>query len=98
MICEKVGRNEWKALKVGETGIFTLPSEKAVENAVMDIPDAMIDTQAGNIAEDYAHNLGVSKDGQGHIDSNEALILGYAYGQTWGRWNTLFQKIRIVKE
>ncbi len=33
MICEKVGRNEWKALKVGETGIFTLPSEKAVENA-----------------------------------------------------------------
>ena len=33
MICEKVGRNEWKALKVGETGIFTLPSEKAVESA-----------------------------------------------------------------
>lgn len=33
MICEKVGRNEWKALKVGETGIFTLPNEKAVESA-----------------------------------------------------------------
>jgi hypothetical protein len=33
MICEKVGRNEWKALKVGEAGIFTLPSKKAVENA-----------------------------------------------------------------
>ncbi|MBR2529023.1 MAG: trigger factor [Blautia sp.] len=31
--------------------------EKAVENAVMDIPDAMIDTQARNIAEEYAHNL-----------------------------------------
>lgn len=33
MICKKVGRNEWKSLKVGETGIYTLPSEKAVESA-----------------------------------------------------------------
>lgn len=33
MICEKVGRSEWKHLKVGETGIFTLPNAKAVEVA-----------------------------------------------------------------
>ena len=33
MILEKVGRKEWKDLKVGETGIFTLPNERAVENA-----------------------------------------------------------------
>jgi hypothetical protein len=33
MICDKVGRNEWKNLNVGETGIFTLPNEKAVESA-----------------------------------------------------------------
>ena len=33
MICEKVGRAEWKALKIGETGVFTLPDEKAVEGA-----------------------------------------------------------------
>ena len=31
MKLEKVGRGEWKALKVGEIGIFTLPNAKAVE-------------------------------------------------------------------
>ena len=30
---ERVGRKEWKALQVGETGIFTLPNQSAVENA-----------------------------------------------------------------
>lgn len=33
MICEKVGRKEWEDLKVGETGVFTLPDERAVESA-----------------------------------------------------------------
>ena len=33
MIKEKVGRNDWKSLKVGETGVFTLPDERAVESA-----------------------------------------------------------------
>lgn len=33
MICEKVGREQWKNLKVGETGVFTLPNEKAMETA-----------------------------------------------------------------
>lgn len=33
MNCDKVGRKEWKDLKVGDTGIFTLPNELAVENA-----------------------------------------------------------------
>ena len=47
---------------------------------------------------DYAHNLGVSKDAQGHINSDDALLLGYAYGKDWGRWNTLFQWIKIVQE
>ena len=31
MVVEKVGRSEWKSLKVGEIGIFTLPNAKAVE-------------------------------------------------------------------
>lgn len=31
MKLDKVGRSEWKALKVGEIGIFTLPNAKAVE-------------------------------------------------------------------
>lgn len=31
MVVEKVGRAEWKALKIGEIGIFTLPNAKAFE-------------------------------------------------------------------
>jgi hypothetical protein len=33
MIVEKVGRKHWQDLKVGETGVFTLPDERAVESA-----------------------------------------------------------------
>lgn len=33
MKLDKVGRNEWKNLKIGEIGIFTLPNAKAVEVA-----------------------------------------------------------------
>ena len=33
MVAEKVGRAQWSALKVGETGVFTLPNERAVECA-----------------------------------------------------------------
>lgn len=30
---EKVGRKDWESLRVGETGVFTLPDERAVESA-----------------------------------------------------------------
>ena len=33
MVKEKVGRSDWKQLKVGETGVYTLPDERAVESA-----------------------------------------------------------------
>ena len=33
MVKEKVGRSDWESLKVGETGVFTLPDERAVESA-----------------------------------------------------------------
>ena len=33
MIKEIVGRSDWKSRKVGETGVFTLPDERAVESA-----------------------------------------------------------------
>ena len=33
MICKKVGREEWKNLKVGETGVYTLPNKDAFEAA-----------------------------------------------------------------
>lgn len=48
--------------------------------------------------EDYAHNLGVAKNKQGHIFSDEELLIGYAYGKNWGRWNTKFQHFQLKYE
>ena len=45
--------------------------------------------------EDYAHNMGVAKDVNGHIDTKEDLLIGYAYGPDWGRWNTRFQHVQV---
>ena len=33
MICENVTRDDIRAIKIGQTGIFTLPNAKAVESA-----------------------------------------------------------------
>lgn len=33
MICEKVSRNDVRAIKVGKTGVFQLPNHKAVATA-----------------------------------------------------------------
>ena len=33
MVKEKVGRSDWKQLKVGDTGVYTLPDERAMESA-----------------------------------------------------------------
>lgn len=33
MICEKVTRDDIRAIKVGEMGVFVLPNAKAVESA-----------------------------------------------------------------
>ncbi|MBQ2001882.1 MAG: hypothetical protein II240_01115 [Bacteroidaceae bacterium] len=35
MVVEKVGRPQWNALKVGEIGIFTLPTQKAKACAIV---------------------------------------------------------------
>ena len=48
--------------------------------------------------EDYAHNLGVAKSEEGWIDSSKDLLFGYAYGKDWGRWNTIFQHLRLYYE
>ncbi|MCR5365112.1 MAG: hypothetical protein K6E67_03065 [Prevotella sp.] len=32
MICNKVSRDDIRAIKIGQTGIFTLPNPKAVES------------------------------------------------------------------
>ena len=38
--------------------------------------------------EDYAHNMGVAKNSEGHVNTENELLIGYAYGPNWGRWNT----------
>ncbi len=45
--------------------------------------------------EDYAHNLGISKDPQGHISLTDDLIIGYAYGRSWGRWSAVFKNMEL---
>ena len=45
--------------------------------------------------EDYAHNLGVAKSPDGHINTNNEILIGYAYGERWGRWDLKVQNIRI---
>ena len=49
----------------------------------------------------YAHNMGISKKSNGHVDANDDLIIGYAYGTSvfnvWGKWPTKFQTVRIKK-
>ena len=79
-------------------------SGRLMEGSLLDVYSSIngkdfrqITTVKDNI-KDYAHNLGVSKDEQGHIDSDEPLLLGYAYGKTWGKWNTLFQWFKIESE
>ena len=46
--------------------------------------------------EDYAHNLGISKDVQGHISLADDLIIGYAYGRSWGRWSAVFKNMELI--
>lgn len=45
--------------------------------------------------EEYAHNLGITKSLEGHVNTNDELLIGYAYGEKWGRWSTLLQTINI---
>ena len=50
---------------------------------------------AKDLFENYAHNLGIAKSPEGHIRSDEMILIGYAYGENWGRWNTKFQKVTV---
>lgn len=48
--------------------------------------------------EDYAHNLGIAKSSEGHINSSKELLVGYAYGPDWGRWDLKVQHLTIKEE
>lgn len=47
--------------------------------------------------EEYAHNLGIAKSPEGHIDSGKEILIGYAFGENWGRWDLKMQKFRIIE-
>ena len=47
--------------------------------------------------EDYAHNIGISKSPEGHVNTDDELLIGYAYGENWGRWNAKFQHVKVVE-
>lgn len=38
------------------------------------------------------HNCGISGDAQHHIRQSDTLLLGYAYGNQWGKWGTRFHR------
>ena len=38
------------------------------------------------------HNCGISGDAQHHIRIGDTLLLGYAYGNQWGKWGTRFHR------
>ncbi|MBS7353711.1 MAG: hypothetical protein PUC86_01740 [Solobacterium sp.] len=49
--------------------------------------------------EDYLHNIGISKNKDGHISMDDDLVIGYAYSAndtlSWGRWCTKIQPIKM---
>ncbi len=45
---------------------------------------------------EYAHNVGISKDINGHINTQDEQLIGYAYGKNWGRWSARIQNIVIT--
>ena len=46
--------------------------------------------------EDYAHNAGIAKSKEGHQNTENSVLAGYAYGKNWGRWNVKFQHVKIT--
>ena len=47
--------------------------------------------------EDYAHNLGIAKSSEGFVDTSKELLIGYAYGPDWGRWDLKVQNLKVTQ-
>ena len=43
------------------------------------------------------HNCGISGDEQGHMDIMQQQFISYAYGSSWGAWNTYFNPLQFAK-
>ncbi len=48
-----------------------------------------------NGIQEFAHNVGIAKTKEGHIDSDDDILIGYAFGENWGKWSTIMQRISI---
>ncbi|MBR4470643.1 MAG: hypothetical protein IKS54_04935 [Erysipelotrichaceae bacterium] len=84
-----IGFSIFLRMSSGSTLImYTSPNGKLFEEA---------DRKKDGI-EEYAHNMGIAKSKEGWISSDELLLIGYAYGKDWGRWNTRFQQIMITRQ
>ena len=46
-------------------------------------------------SEENSHNIGISKNKVGHINSKNGFILGYAYGPQWGTWSMNMASIKL---
>ena len=47
--------------------------------------------------EDHAHNLGIAKSSEGFVDTSKELLIGYAYGPDWGRWDLKVQNLKVTQ-
>ena len=58
-----------------------------------------IDTDKGTMKE-YSHNVGISKNPHGHLNTDDNNVISYGFGQKWGDWSAIVQKIefKIVSE
>ena len=43
----------------------------------------------------YAHSIGISKDLNGHVTTNQDLLISYAYGESWGKWSTRMHNVKF---
>ena len=43
----------------------------------------------------YAHSIGIAKDLRGHVTTGEDLLIGYAYGESWGKWSTRMHNVKF---
>lgn len=53
---------------------------------------------AFTLMKEYAHNVGISKDKNGHFNALEDNYISYGFGSSWGKWNAVIQKIRIQQQ
>ena len=59
--------------------------------SVSESDDGLVFTRINDIRTNTCfmlHNCGISGDAQHHIKQGDTLLLGYAYGNQWGKWGT----------